>query len=66
MPLAQDLWSSPFDVKSIHWIDFLTVSPRQAHNLKAAGSNPAPATKNTNKPVAAAAGFDVLNHQNKT
>ncbi|MBQ0711136.1 hypothetical protein, partial [Ochrobactrum sp. AP1BH01-1] len=28
-----------------HWIDFLTVSPHQAHNLKAAGSNPAPANK---------------------
>src|SRR5690606_3097405 len=66
-------WSSPFGLKSIHWIDFLTASPhqatpdfapgphrsahnnagwsspvaRQAHNLKAAGSNPAPATKNT-------------------
>ncbi|MGV0908794.1 hypothetical protein, partial [Martelella sp. FOR1707] len=32
---------------------------RQAHNLKAAGSNPAPATNETNKPVAAAAGFVV-------
>ena len=33
---------------------------RQAHNLKAAGSNPAPATKNSKKPVAQAAGFVVL------
>ncbi|MDH7808475.1 hypothetical protein P3T33_003632, partial [Rhizobium sp. AN67] len=33
---------------------------RQAHNLKAAGSNPAPATNNTDTPVAFAAGFFCL------
>ena len=52
-------WSSPFDLKSIHWIDFLTVSPHQAHSLKGEedsnrlsidyptnGTNPAPAKTN--------------------
>ena len=33
---------------------------RQAHNLKAAGSNPAPATTDTDKPAASAAGFVFL------
>ena len=33
---------------------------RQAHNLKAAGSNPAPATTDNDKPVASAAGFVVF------
>ena len=33
---------------------------RQAHNLKAAGSNPDPATKDTDTPVAIAAGFFVF------
>jgi len=49
---------------------FLTVSPHQAHNLKGEedsnrlsidyptnGTNPAPATKNNDNPVASAAGF---------
>ncbi len=51
---------TPVQYNHTHNAGWSSPVARQAHNLKAAGSNPAPATNDTNKPAAPAAGFLIL------